>query len=142
MNGRWVYRTGIVVTALLMSSPPARAQKKYAAAFPRDSAINLQETEFLTFWEVLHDKAKPSPMYEVALDQLTITLTEGAVKFTKPDGTSRIEQERLGAVRFESKGTVLQDEGLNDVPSREIVVLLKDVQQKNEVVAVISASRT
>ncbi|PYR00307.1 MAG: hypothetical protein DMF96_03910 [Acidobacteria bacterium] len=128
MNGRWVYRTGIVVTALLMSSPLARAQKKYAAAFPRDGAIKLQETEFLTFWEVLHDKAKPSPMYEVALDQLTITLTEGAVKFTKPDGTSRIEQERLGAVRFESKGTVLQDEGLNDVPSREIVVLLKDVQ--------------
>jgi len=121
MNGRWVYRTGIVVTALLMSSPLARAQKKYAAAFPRDGAIKLQETEFLTFWEVLHDKAKPSPMYEVALDQLTITLTEGAVKFTKPDGTSRIEQERLGAVRFESKGTVLQDEGLNDVPSREIV---------------------
>ena len=101
MNGRWVYRTGIVVTALLMSSPLARAQKKYAAAFPRDGAIKLQETEFLTFWEVLHDKAKPSPMYEVALDQLTITLTEGAVKFTKPDGTSRIEQERLGAVRFD-----------------------------------------
>ncbi|PYR39968.1 MAG: hypothetical protein DMF95_34705 [Acidobacteria bacterium] len=84
-----MYRTGIVVTALLMSSPLARAQKKYAAAFPRDGAIKLQETEFLTFWEVLHDKAKPSPMYEVALDQLTITLTEGAVKFTKPDGTSR-----------------------------------------------------
>src|SRR5437899_5011650 len=31
MNGRGAYGTGIVVTALLMSSPLARAQKQYAA---------------------------------------------------------------------------------------------------------------
>jgi hypothetical protein len=114
--------------AALLSSPALLAQKPYADAFPRDAAIKLQETDLLIFWELLHEKGKASPMYQLSLDQLTVTLTEGAVKFTKPDGTSRIEQVRLGGVRFESKGTALQDEGLNDVPSREIVVQLKDVQ--------------
>jgi hypothetical protein len=128
MTGRLAFGTALFIAALLWSAPGVQAQKTYAPAFPRDGAIKLQETEYLAFWEVLHGKGKPSPMYEVALDQLTITLTEGAVKFTTPDGKSRIEQERLGAVRFESKKTVVQDEGLSEVPAREIVVQLKDTQ--------------
>ena len=127
MNRHAACAAVILLTAMLALSPSVQTQKS-AAAFPRDGAIKLQDTEFLTFWEVLHQKGKTSPMYEVGLDQLTITLTEGAIRFTRPDGTSRIEQERLGSVRFESKGTTLQDEGLNEVPSREIVVQLKDVQ--------------
>jgi hypothetical protein len=128
VSERWICGLGALMTAWVLSSSAMSAQKKYVAAFPRDGAIKLQDTDLLTFWEVLHDKGKVSPMYEIPLDQLTITLTEGAVKFTKPDGTSRIEEERLGAVRFESKGTVMQDVGFNDVPSREIVVQLKDAQ--------------
>ena len=55
-----------------------------------------------------------------------MTLTEGAVRFTTPDGTSRVSEERFGSVRFESKGTILQEEGLDEVPSRAIVFQLKD----------------
>src|SRR4051812_1065214 len=91
--------TVLLLTAMLALSPTVHTQKGAAAAFPREGAIKLQDTEFLTFWEVLHQKGRSSPMYEVGLDQLTITLTEGAIRFTKPDGTSRIEQERLGSVR-------------------------------------------
>jgi hypothetical protein len=130
MRARWKSRFSLLsllmATWLLSSTAPAA--QKYVDAFPRDGAIKLHETDLLTFWEVLHDKGKPSPKYQLPLDQLTVTLTEGAIKFTMPDGTSRIEQMRHGGVRFESTGTVLQDEGVNDVPSREIVVQLKDVQ--------------
>ena len=112
----------------LVSGLAIEAQEKYPAAFPREGAIKLQETEYLSFWEVIHDRGKPSPMSTVELDQLTITLTEGAVRFTMPGGAFRIEQERLGSVRFEPKGTIIQDEGLSDVPSREIVAQLKDAQ--------------
>ena len=119
---------GAVMLTLLLWAPVTRAQKKYPMAFPRDGAIKLQETDMIAFWEVEHAKDQATPMYELPLDQLTITLTDGAIKFTRPDGTSRIEQERLGGVRFESKGTIVQEVGLSDVPSREIVAQLKDVQ--------------
>src|SRR6266566_584177 len=125
MSKAWTCRPGVLIVAWLAWSLPMDAQKKYVAAFPREGATKLGDTDFLTFWEVLHNKGNPSPIYELSLDQVTITLTEGAVKFTKSDGTSRIEQERLGGVRFESKGTVIQEEGLSDVPSREIVAQLK-----------------
>lgn len=118
----------VVLAASLVSSPMTIAQNKYADAFPREGTIKLQETDLLIFWELLHEKGRTSPLYELSLDQLTITLTEGAVKFTGPDRATRIEQLRFGGVRFEPKGAVLQEEGLSNVPSREIVVQLKDVQ--------------
>jgi hypothetical protein len=118
----------VMSLAWLCWSPNPAAQKASADAFPRDGAIKLQETDLLVFWEVLHGKGSVTPMYRLPLDQLTVTLTEGAVRFTRPDGTSRIEQLRLGAVRFESKSTIVQDEGVSDVPAREIIVQLKDVQ--------------
>src|SRR5712691_8908673 len=106
MNGRGAYGTGIVVTALLMSSPLARAQKKYAAAFPRDSAIKLQETEFLTFWEVLHDKAKPSPMYEVALGSTDdhSDRGRGQVHETRWNVADRTGTSRRRSVRVQGDG--------------------------------------
>jgi hypothetical protein len=88
--------------------------------------LKLGETDRVVAWEVLREKGVVSPMYELPLDQVLVTLTEGAVKFTTPDGGARITQEKFGAVRFESKGTVLQEEGLNDIPSRAIVFQLKD----------------
>jgi hypothetical protein len=128
MIPRRSWLAGLAVVSFLSATCPSPAvgQKQYVSAFPREGAIKLQETELLAFWEVLHVKGQRSSIYELPLDQLTITLTEGAVRFSKPDGSSRIEQMRFGAVRFESKGTVLQEEGLSDVPSREIVAQLKD----------------
>jgi hypothetical protein len=65
-------------------------------------------------------------MYRLPLDQISVALTEGAVKFTRPDVSYEMQQLRVGTIRFESKGTVVQDEGLSDIPSREIVFQLKD----------------
>ena len=78
-------------------------------------------------WDVTREKGKPTAMYELPLDQVSVTLTEGAVKVTRPDGTSNIEQERFGSVRFESKGTVHSEEGVSETPSRVIVFQLKAV---------------
>lgn len=121
-------RIVITFAALSIVSSGVLAQKaeKYAPAYPRDGALVLADNARVTIWEVLHEKGKRSPMYELPLDQVSVTLTEGAVKFTRPDGTSRIDQLRLGLVRFESKRTVQQDEGLNDITSRETVFQLKD----------------
>jgi hypothetical protein len=95
-------------------------------AYPRNGAFVRADDERVTVWEVQREKGKPSPMYRLPLDQISVTLTEGAVNFTRPDGSYEMQQLRIGTVRFESKGTVVQDEGLSDIPSREIVFQLKD----------------
>ncbi len=123
-----VDRLGVALAALIVVSSPAGAQKgqKYAAPYPRDGVIKLGESDRVIAWEILRPKGAVSPMYELPLDQVLVTLTEGAVKFTTPDGASRITQEKFGAVRYEAKGTIQQEEGLNDIASRAIVFQLKD----------------
>jgi len=117
-----------IAVALIVCSPSASAQNasKYAAPYPRDGVLKLGESDRVIAWEVLREKGAVSAMYELPLDQVVVTLTEGAVRFTTPDGASRVSQEKFGAVRFESKGSILQEEGLNEIPSRAIVFQLKD----------------
>ena len=117
-----------IAVALIVVSSPASAQKasKYAAPYPRDGVLKLGESDRVIAWEVLREKGAVSAMYELPLDQVVVTLTEGAVRFTTPNGASRVSQEKFGAVRFESKGSILQEEGLNEIPSRAIVFQLRD----------------
>ncbi len=68
MLQRRTYGTGLLIVLCLVTSAPIGAQAKYVAAFPRDGAIKLQETDLLAFWEVLHEKGKPSPMCQLPLD--------------------------------------------------------------------------
>jgi hypothetical protein len=110
----------------LAAIPSAQLSQKYAAPYPRDGVLKLGESDRAVAWEVLRNKGVVSRMYELPLDQVVVTLTEGAVKVTIPGGNSRITQERFGTVRFESKGTIMQEEGLNDIPSRAIVFQLKE----------------
>src|SRR5438128_3534857 len=128
MNRRF-YNVGVgIAAALIVGSSAASAQKasKYAAPYPRAGVLKLGESDRVIAWEVLREKGAASSMYELPLDQVVVTLTEGAVRFTTPDGASRVSQEKFGAVRFESKGSILQEEGLNEIPSRAIVFQLKD----------------
>jgi hypothetical protein len=53
---------------------------------------------------------KPDWPRKHEFDEISVTLTEGAVKISKPDGTRSIEQRRFGSVRYESKGTVRSEE--------------------------------
>lgn len=120
------------VIALASSAFPAGAQqsRKYVQPYPRAGVLKLGESDRVIAWEVLRAKGAPSPMYQLPLDQVVVALTEGAVKFTAPDSASRIVQERFGLVRFESKGTTLQEEGLSDIPSRAIVFQLKEAPSR------------
>ena len=123
--GRFV--PAVIALAVMSSAPAAQSDHKYAAPYPRPGVIKLGESDRVIAWEVLREKGARSPIYELPLDQVTVTLTEGAVRFTTPDGSYRIAQEKFGTVRFESKRTVLQEEGLSDIPSRAVVFQLKDV---------------
>lgn len=128
---------GSVLAALIVLGSTSSAQRSHAhaAPYPRAGVLKLGENDRAVAWEVLRPKGIVSPMYQLPLDQVVITLTEGAVKFTAPDGSTRISQEKFGAVRFESRGTIQQEEGLNDIPSRAIVFQVKDgPSQKTPVV--------
>ena len=100
--------------------------QKYAPPFPRDGAKKIQETDGFVIWEVLWEKGKSTGMQELERDQVSVILTEGAVKVSRSDGTWSIEQKRFGSVRFESKATVVAEEGVSDEPSRAMVFQLKD----------------
>jgi hypothetical protein len=100
--------------------------QKYVPPFPRDGAKKVQETDGFVIWDVTWGNGKSTGMHELDLDQVSVTLTEGAIKVSRPDGTWSIEEKRFGSVRFESKGTVVAEEGVGDEPSRAMVFQLKD----------------
>lgn len=125
MKRRFEHKVSMVLAALFLFSSSTLAEE-YAPPFPRDGAKKVQESDRFVIWDVAWEKGKSTGMHKLELDQVTVTLVEGAIKVTRPDGTWSIEQERLGSVRFESKGTVVAEEGVSDNPSRGIVLQLKD----------------
>jgi hypothetical protein len=122
---RYVGRAGLVLAALSILSSPTLAQQ-YKPSFPRDGATKLLENEFVTLWDVTYEKGKSAPMQEQRYDQVSLTMSEGAVKVTRPDNTWTVDHSRFATVRFEPKGTITSEEGVSDKPRREIVVELKD----------------
>jgi quercetin dioxygenase-like cupin family protein len=131
MGGRQIMRrrfdrgVTLLSASLLLYSLSTPVQE-YAPPFPRDWAKKVQESDRLLIWDVTWEKGKSTGMQEHRLDQVYVTLTEGAVKVTRPDGTWSIEQERPGSVRFVTKGTLDAEEGVSSEPSRAIVFQLKD----------------
>ena len=63
-------------------------------------------------------------MRERPYDQISVTLSAGAVKVTRPD-TWTIEHSRFGAVHFDSKGTVVGEEGVSGGARRAMVFQIK-----------------
>jgi hypothetical protein len=125
MRRRFEYEVAMLLTMLFLFSSSTLA-REYAPPFPRDGAKKVQESDRFVIWDVAWEKGKSTGMHKLELDQVTVTLAEGAVKVSRPDGTWSIEQERFGSVRFESKGTVVAEEGVSDNPSRATVFQLKD----------------
>jgi hypothetical protein len=122
----------LAATFVFSTVTPAQ---KYAAPFPRDGAKNALENPYFSIWDVTFDNGKSTGMHQLPLDQVYVFLTEGAVKFTRPDGTFTIEQEKMGAVRYETKGTVESEEGASDNAARAFIFQLKDaVPPKREIV--------
>lgn len=122
------FERGIIslLAALFVLSVCAQAQE-YTPAFPRAGAVKAKESDSFVIWKATREKGKSTGMHKVELDQVSVTIVGGAVKFTKPDGTWQIEEERLGSVRFDPKGTVVAEEGLSDEPSQVTVFQIKNV---------------
>lgn len=127
MKGLFSRGAATRVVVLLLFSAQTLAQK-YPAPFPRDGARKVQESDSFVVWYVTWEPGKSTGMHENPLDQVSVFLREGAVKVTMPDGTWSIEQERVGSIRFESKGMIDTEEGASDRPSRAMVFQLKDVE--------------
>ena len=126
MRGRFNRRTTMLLAVSFFFSSSALGQK-YTPPFPRDGAKKAQESDCFVIWDVTWEDGRSTGMHELPLDQVSVFLTEGPVKVTRPDGTLSIEQERLGSIRFESKGTVEAEEGVSGKASRAIVFQLKNV---------------
>jgi len=114
----------IPLAALLLCSSVTLAQE-YSPAFPRDGAKKIQENDYFAIWDVTWEKGQSTGMRKLRLDQITVFLTDGAIRFTRPDGMSTIEEERLGSVLYEPKGTIVATEGTSENPIRAAVFQLK-----------------
>ena len=117
------YAVSLSASLLLLVSPTLAQQ--YEPTLPRDGGQHIREHGGAVAWNVTWPKGISTGMREHPWDQVSIVLAEGAVKVTKPDGTSSIEYLPVGRVRFESKGTVQAEEGVSEIPVRAIIFQLK-----------------
>jgi hypothetical protein len=125
MKGRFNRRLSVPLLVFLLLSSSAVAQK-YASPFPRDGANKAGESDWFAIWDVTFENGKSTGMHQNSLDQVDVFLSDGAVKLSRPDGTWTIEQERLGSVRYEPKGTAEAEAGIGDKPARAMIVQVKD----------------
>jgi hypothetical protein len=64
-------------------------------------------------------------MHEHIYDQLSITLTAGSIRVTRPDGKASMGKSEFGSVGLVRKGTVHAEEGMSDVPQHKVMIQLK-----------------
>ena len=93
--------------------------------FPSDGARLVNENDLVTIWDVTRASDANAPMHELAVDQVSVTLTPGTVKITRLDGSWTIEHEPLGFVRFEPRGATRSVAVISGGSSRGVVFLLK-----------------
>jgi len=117
--------TNGLALAMALAATALLSAQKSAPAFPRDGVRKVQDNDTIAIWDVTWPKGKPTGMLERRYDQVTVTLVEGTLKLTRPDNTWTVERSRVGSVRFESKGTVLSEDGMSDRAGRAMVFELK-----------------
>ena len=105
--------------------PAVAAAQTYPPPFPRKDAVQLIENDRVEIWDVTWPKGQPTAMHEHPYDQISITLTPGTIKVTRPDGNSSVGQSKLPSATFVRKGTVHAEEGMSDIPQHKIMVELK-----------------
>jgi len=125
MRSTFYNRALLATCALPLLSLSGLAQNT-TPAFPRDGATKVQDNDHVLTWDTTLQKGKSTGMNKLDLDQVSVSLTEGAIKITRPGGAWEIEQERLGSVRYNPKGTTLEQECLSDTPCRMMVFQIKD----------------
>ena len=85
----------------------------------------LFENDRVAVWDVTWPKGQPTAMHEHPVDQLSVTLTGGTKRVTRPGGTPAVSESKRGQIVFTPKGTVHMEEGLSYVPERKIMLQLK-----------------
>jgi hypothetical protein len=116
----------LLTLGILLISPFSVLAQKTTPPFPRDGATKVQDNDRVFTWDTTLLKSKPTGMNKLDMDQVAVSLTEGAIKISRPDGTWEIDQQRFGSVRYIPKGTVLGEECVSDVPCRQMVFQMKD----------------
>jgi hypothetical protein len=119
-------RRALLALGSLLLFPFSMRAQQLSQPFPRDGATKVQDNDFFSAWDVILEKGKPAGTYKLELDQVSVSLTEGAIKLTMPDGTWEIQQERLGSIRYDPKRTTIQEECISDTPCHLVVFQLKD----------------
>ncbi|MGH9356939.1 MAG: hypothetical protein ACRD10_12480 [Terriglobia bacterium] len=122
----WIHHRVVKPLALLFVFSPAVLAQRYTPAFPRDGAAKVRENAYFAIWDVTLGKGRPSVMHKIPLDEVTVFLSDGAVKFTRPNGVSTIEEERRGSVIYEPKGTVIAKESAGGALIHAVVFQIKD----------------
>jgi len=115
----------LVRSLLLLFVTGLLAAQTYPPPFPRSGAQKLFENARVELWDVVWPKGQPSPMHQHPFDQISVTLTGGAVRVTRLDGTSTVNHSEIGSITPTAKGTIHIEEGLSDIPQHKIMVELK-----------------
>lgn len=87
------------------------------------AAKQVLDNEHVTAWDVTWRGRASRP---TSVDQVAVTIEEGALKVSAPSQAPVIEWSRLGSVRVQPKGFAGTLEGVGGKARREIVVELKD----------------
>jgi hypothetical protein len=126
MRVRFDKRISLVLAALLFI-PVSILAEDHAPTAPLEGAKKVQDSERFLIWDVTWQKGKSTGMRKLNMDQVSVTVAEGALKITRPDGSWSIEEERPGSVRYEPKGTMIEEEGVSDTPCHQAIFQLKDL---------------
>lgn len=123
-------RITVALAALFIFAAGALAQGS-RPPFQLQGTKKAAENKYFAIWKVTFEKGESTGMRKLPLDQVTVFFNRGPVKFTRPDGTWWIQEEKMGSVLYQSKGTVVAEEGLGALPTRAIIFQLKDVAPPN-----------
>ena len=119
---RW-FTLGLLVC---LSMPSDIVAQPYPPAFPSDAATLVSENDLVAVWDVTRDSGSSTPVQELTVDQVSVTLVPTTVKITRPDDSWTLEHEPLGFVRFEPRGTKRSIAVVDDTPSRTVVFQVKN----------------
>ena len=112
----------VLLVALIVVTSVSGQQ--YPPPVPRDGATKVFENDRVAIWDVSYTKGE-QPVHQHNQDLVRVTLQAGTRKVIDLDGATRNIEDTFGGVQFIPKGVTHREEGTSDVPTRNILVLLK-----------------
>jgi quercetin dioxygenase-like cupin family protein len=129
---RTILKGGILFALASMALIASFKAQGFPPGFPREGSRKVVENSRVIIWDATWPKGKATGLHEHPVDYLSVTLVEGAVKITRPDGTSSVATAPFGVVRFNPKGVIHAEEGVSDQGRRAIMVELKTAPRPAE----------